>query len=134
MKRLRHMLCALCVGLVTLAWPPGTWAGGDGFDPDDHSEDEGPAHFGFVKDERGKPVRDAKVSASFKNTFTLVTRTNATGAFRVRGFKKDINPNDIVITCSKEGYKQERTIRRPPPKTPKKPIRSVETECRLRRL
>jgi len=134
-KRLRNFLCALCVGLgAATAMLPAAWAGGDGFDPDDHSEDEGPAHFGFVKDERGKPVRDAKVSASFKNTFTLVTRTNATGAFRVRGFKKDINPNDIVITCSKEGYKQERTIRRTPPKSAKKPLRSVETECRLRRL
>ena len=48
-KRLRQMLCALCVGLaVTIAGLPGAWAGGDGFDPDDHSEDEGPAHFGFV--------------------------------------------------------------------------------------
>jgi Carboxypeptidase regulatory-like domain len=128
-------LCALCVVLAAAAaMAPGARAGGDGFDPDDHSEDEGPAHFGFVKDERGRPVRDAKVSASFKNTLTLVTRTNATGAFRVRGFKKDIDPKDIVITCSKDGYKQERTVRRPPPKTAKKPLRSVETECRLRRV
>ena len=52
------------------------------------------------------PVRDAKVSASYKNSLTLVTRTNATGAYRVRGFKKDININDIIISCSKDGYKQ----------------------------
>lgn len=129
--------------MLAFAWVSGAWAGGEGFDPDDHSEDEGPAHFGFVKDERGRPVRDAKVSASFKNSFTLVTRTNATGAFRLRGFKKDINPNDIVITCAKEGYKQERVFRRPPTRAAAaaaaaakgkgKPLRAVETECRLRR-
>jgi hypothetical protein len=113
--------------------PLHAWAGGEGFGPDDHSEDEGPAHFGFVKDEKGRPVRDARVSASYKNSLTLVTRTNSTGGYKVRGFKKDINPGDIVIACSKEGYKQDSVFRRPPMKN-KKPLRSVETECRLRRL
>ena len=135
MTRLQHTFCLFCL-VLAFAWAPNAWPGGDGFDPDDHSEDEGPAHFGFVKDERGKPVRDAKVSASYKTSLTLVTRTNATGAFRVRGFKKEINPSDVVITCSKEGYKQERVFRRPPMKLAKgaKPQRAVETECRLRRL
>ncbi len=132
MIHLCYYFCSLCLALA-FAGAPHAWAGGEGFDPDDHSEDEGPAHFGFVKDERGKPVRDAKVSASYKNSLTLVTRTNATGAFKVRGFKKDINPGDIVIACSKEGYKQDRVFRRPPVKG-KKLIRSVETGCWLRRL
>ena len=78
------------------------------------------------------PVRDAKVSASYKNSLTLVTRTNATGAYRVRGFKKEININDIVITCAKDGYKQIRVFRYPLAKG--KPVKSVETECRLQRL
>jgi len=117
---------------VAVAWAPsGARAGGEGFGPDDHAPDEGPAYFGFVKDERGAPVRDAKVSASYKTSLTLVTRTNATGGYKVRGFKKEISPSDVVITCAKEGYRQLRVLRRPPPKG--KPVLSVETECRLQR-
>ncbi len=108
-------------------------AGGDAFGgPDEHNPDEGPAYFGFVKDAGGVPVRDAKVSASYKNNLTLVTRTGATGAYKVRGFKKGISPDDITISCSKEGYKQIRVFRYPPPKG--RPVKSVETECRLQRV
>jgi len=124
--------CFLACFALAAAWAPsGARAGGEGFGPDDHAPDEGPAYFGFVKDERGMPVRDAKVSASYKTSLTLVTRTNATGAYKVRGFKKEISPSEIVITCGKEGYRQLRVLRRPPPKG--KPVQSVETECRLQR-
>jgi len=119
------------LALLTLGTVPEGWAGGDNFGPDDHGPDEGPAYFGFVKDARGTPIRDAKVSASYKNSLTLVTRTNAIGAYRVRGFKKEIPPDDVVISCSKEGYKQLRVVRRPLVKG--RPVKSVETECRLER-
>ena len=113
--------------------PPGAWAGADAADGhDDYNPDEGPPFWGFVKDERGVPVRDAKVSASYKNTVTLVARTNATGAYRVRGFEKDISPDDVVISCSKNGYRQIRVFRYPLPRG--KPVRSVETACRLQKL
>jgi len=72
------------------------------------------------------------VSASYQTSLTLVTRTNATGAYKVRGFKKEISPNDVTITCAKDGYKQIRVFRRPLVKG--KPVRSVETECRLQRV
>jgi hypothetical protein len=125
--------CALvCLALLTIVAPFGAWAGGGSFgEPDDHGPDEGPGYFGFVKDERGAPVRDAKVTAAYKTNLSLVTRTNATGAYRVRGFKKDISPNDITISCAKDGYKQIRIFRRPFAKG--RPIKSVETECRLQR-
>jgi carboxypeptidase family protein len=106
-------------------------AGPDALDGhDEHAPDEGPAYWGFVKDTSGVPVRDAKVSASHKS-LTLVTRTTATGAYRVRGFKKDVSPDEVVISCSKEGYRQARVFRYPLPKG--KPVKSVETECRLQR-
>ena len=125
-------LCFLASLTLVAVWAPsGAWAGGDAFGPDDHSPDEGPSYFGFVKDERGAPVRDAKVSASYKTSLTLVIRTNATGAYKIRGFKKEISPNDVTITCAKEGYRQVRVFRRPLPKG--KPVLSVETECRLQR-
>lgn len=128
--RLRNFLA--CLGLLIAGAGPGAWAGGDTFEPDEHGPDEGPAYWGFVKDAAGKPVVDAKVSASYKNSLTLVTRTNAIGAYRVRGFKKEISPNDIVIACSKDGYKQIRVFRRPLVKG--RPVKSVETECRLQRV
>ena len=125
----RFALLAAFAAAVSL----GAWAGGSSFgEPDDHAPDEGPGYFGFVKDERGQPVRDAKVTVSYKTNLSLVTRSNIAGAYRVRGFKKDINPNDVTVTCSKEGYKQIRVFRRPFPKG--KPVRSVETECRLQKL
>ena len=57
-------------------------------------------------------------------------RTTATGQYRVRGFKKDINVTDVTISCSKDGYKQLRVVRLPL----RKPIKSVEIECRLQKL
>ena len=130
MKRSNRSACFLaCFALAALWGSPSARAGGEGFGPDDHSPDEGPAFFGFVKDARGAPVKDAKVSASYKTSLTLVTRTNATGAYKVRGFKKEISPSEITISCSKEGYRQVRTFRRPLAKG--KEIKSVETECRL---
>ena len=49
----------------------------------------------------------------------------------MRGFNKDVNPDEVVISCSKEGYRQVRVFRYPLPKG--KPVKSVETECRLQR-
>jgi hypothetical protein len=108
------------------------WAGADADGHDENDPNEGPPFWGFVKDERGVPITDAKVSASNKsNNLTLVTRTTATGAYRVRGFMKDVKPDEVVISCSKDGYKQARVFRYPLPKG--KPVKSVETECRLQR-
>ena len=106
------ILCLLaCLSLLAAA--PLARAGSDSDSHDENNPDEGPPFWGFVKDEKGVPVRDAKVSASYKNSLTLVTRTSATGHYRVRGFKKEININDIVITCAKDGYKQARVYRFP---------------------
>ena len=104
-------------------------AGPDALDGHDEPE-EGLVYWGFVKDQGGVPVRDAKVSATHKN-LTLVTRSTATGAYRLRGFKQDVKPEEVVISCAKEGYRQIRVFRYPPPKG--KPVKSVETECRLQR-
>src|SRR5258705_9825241 len=132
MKLLIRPSCLLaCLAVIGACVAPVALAGGDSFEPDEHLPDEGPAYFGFVKDLRGAPLRDAKVSASYKNSLTLVTRTNATGAYKVRGFKKEISPSDVTISCSKEGYKQVRVFRRPLIKG--RPLKSVETECRLER-
>ena len=98
---------------------------------DDHHDDEGPSYFGFVKDGRGAPVPDAKVTASVKNGVAYITRTTAAGLYKFAGFSKQINPNDVSISCAKDGYKQTRVLRRPAPKA--ETVKAIETECRLER-
>jgi hypothetical protein len=116
--------------LASLAFPPAALAGGEMLgDLDDH-HDEGPSYFGFVKDARGAPVADAKVTANVKNGVAFITRTTPAGLYKFAGFSKQISPNDVVISCAKDGYKQTRVVRRP---VPKGEIKAVETECRLER-
>lgn len=120
------IVTCMCVASTAL------WAGGSGFgDDDDPSEDEGPAYFGFVKDSGGATVPDAKVTVAVKDRGGVVTRTDAIGAYKVPGFGKEISPNDVEVTCEKQGYKQSRTLRRPlPPADSKIP---VETDCFMQR-
>ena len=116
--------------LASLAFPHAALAGGEMLgDLDDH-HDEGPSYFGFVKDARGAPVADAKVTANVKNGVAFITRTTPAGLYKFAGFSKQISPNDVVISCAKDGYKQTRVVRRP---VPKGEIKAVETECRLER-
>lgn len=104
------------------------WAGGSGLDEQDDA-DAGTPFFGFVKDldARGKAIPDAKVVAEIKGgNASLVTRTDAQGHFRIAGFGKDIDPNTVEITCSKEGYKLQRAARRRLSSDPGSP---VEVDC-----
>ncbi len=120
------VVVGMCVASTAL------WAGGSGFgDDDDPGEDEGPSYFGFVKDAGGGTVPDAKVTVAVKDRGGVVTRTDALGAYKVPGFGKEISPNDVEITCEKQGYKQTRVLRRnlPPPDS-KIP---VETDCHMQR-
>jgi len=123
------LVLAACVLTLLLASTPGARAGGDMVGEDDH-HDEGPSYFGFVKDARGAPVADAKVTANVKNGIAFITRTTAAGLYKFGGFSKQVKPDDVTISCAKDGYKQARVIRRP---LPKGEVKAVETECRLER-
>jgi hypothetical protein len=105
------------------------WAGGDQDDHHHDHEQDGPRFFGFVKDTAGKIVRDAKVTAQIKGLGQVMTRTDATGVYKLPAFGKDIAPDRIAISCSKDGYKQARTLTRTP--LTKKPLTAVEIECIL---
>jgi len=100
-------------------------------DHDDAAKAAGPAYFGFVKDARGTIVPDAKVSAELKNKGTVVTRTDITGAYKLPGFGKEVSPDDVVISCGKEGFKQLRVLRRT---TNAATATAIEIECTLQRL
>src|SRR3984957_18854701 len=123
---------SLLVGLALLV-PLGVagvaWAGGASLDDDDEDQSNaGVSFFGFARDlDRGGGVADAKVSAEIKNrNASLVTRTDDQGHFKFSGFSKDIDPKDVEITCSKEGLKLQRTMRRQPPG---ENATSIEVDC-----
>jgi len=109
-----------------------TWPGGDSEFGADHSHDDGPNYFGFVKDTSGRVISDAKVTAEIKGLGSVIARTNATGAYRLPGFGNHISPNNVTISCSKDGYKQTRSCMRTPPG--KKPVTENEVECSMQRL
>jgi len=117
----------LLLGIVGTAWAGGSNDEG----PDDH-QDAGLSYFGFVKDTTGKVIADAKVTAEIKGLGSVIARTNATGAYKLPGFGKDISPKNVTISCSKEGYKQTRSFTRTP--LNKKPLTAIEIECTMQRV
>jgi hypothetical protein len=100
-------------------------------DDDDNGESRGPYFFGFIRDSDGSSVPDAKVTATVKAGGALVTRSNGMGVYKIPGFGKDINPDDIDISCSKEGYKPDGVLRRP--RDPSDTTDPVEIECTLKK-
>ena len=107
-------------------------AGGVGFtDEELNSAGDGPAFFGFVRLVDGPGVADAKVTAEIKNRGALVTRTDILGVYKIPGFGKDVNPDDVIISCAKDGYKQANVLRRPHTAGDTKD--PVEVECYLQK-
>lgn len=93
--------------------------------------DEGPGYTGVVLDTAGRPVDDARVTATSRDGLAMTTRSNAAGLYNLPGFNKRINADEVKISCAKPGYRQVRVVRRPAPGGP--PPRAVETECRLQK-
>ena len=69
------------------------------------------AFFGFVKDTNGGSVPDATVTLAAKGRDAVVVRTNAMGIYRV-SLGKEVAANDVVVSCTKAGFKQVRVARR----------------------
>ena len=115
--------------MLTISTP--VWSGGSSDEPDVH-HDDGPSYFGFVKDSKGKIVPDAKVTAEIKGRGSVVTRSDKLGTYKLPGFGKEVSPNNVTISCSKEGYRQIRTFRRT--QASKAPIVAIQVECTMERL
>jgi hypothetical protein len=132
MKFDRAWLRVTLIAAFMLALPGLLCAGGVGFgDDDDTSADEGPSYFGFVREVDGPGVADAKVTAELKDRGALVTRTDIMGVYKIPGFGKDINPDDVTISCAKEGFKEANVLRRPRAEGDTKD--PIEVECYLKR-
>ena len=128
-RTIRNSL-AVAVSCLAFGWMTAAPAGGAGLDGMDEDDDRGSPFFGEVKDVKsGQNVEDARVVAELSSGgAALVTRSDAEGRYRIAGFGKDINPDDVIIACSKEGYKSLDTIRNRLSDDPNAPI---EVDCLL---
>ena len=77
-------------------------AGGDDYDAANDTEDKGPVYFGFVRDNRGSPVADARVVLQPKSGEALVLKSNVLGLYRSH-VSKGVRPDDIDVSCDKNG-------------------------------
>jgi hypothetical protein len=122
-----HRFCfALGIVLSLLLARTPVWSGGDQDDDHDHERD-GLQFFGFVKESGGRVVRDARITAQIKGLGAVIARSDATGVYKLPSFGKNVTPDHVSISCSKDGYKQVRTITRT--SLTKKPLTAVEIEC-----
>ena len=106
------------------------WSGGDDYDAMNDTEGKGPAYFGFVKDTRGSPVSNATVTLSGKSGDPVVLKSNVLGLYRSH-LSKDVSPDDVQLSCEKQGYKQAGVLRRAPPGSKDM---NIEINCTLQRL
>jgi hypothetical protein len=118
-------LAALALlGLICGA-PSAATAGGVALDEDDHDH---AYYFGFVKDMDGSAVPGAKVAAKLKN-ISIITHSDVLGAYKIPVFNADLKPEDVGLSCSKDGYRQADVIRRSAPGGDGK--EPVEIDCTL---
>src|SRR5262245_50932141 len=92
---------ALAAAMLIAACVPSAWAGGDDYDAENDKEGHGPAYFGFVRDNRGSPVAEARVVLKPKGGAAPVEiKTNVLGLYRSH-VNKDVKPDDVEISCEK---------------------------------
>jgi hypothetical protein len=99
------------IGLA-LVFPVSVWAGGELTDEDKDDGDTTTGPYGFVKDSRGNPIPEAAVTVDIKNRGQLVTQTNILGAYKIPTFGIEIKPEEVTISCKKDGYKQVSVVER----------------------
>ena len=122
------LLGVAVLGSVTAARAGGQMTFGDNTNT---SANDGPPFFGFVRDADGAAVGDARVTATVKSGGAVVTTSNSIGVYKVAGFAKSINPDDIAISCAKDGYKQANVMRRP--NAPGDMTDPIEVDCVLQK-
>ena len=121
---IRH---ALIVSFLLIGASGGAFAGGGGFGMDEDGDTGGPPFFGIVKDQAGASVPDTKITATIaKMNSSLVLRSDATGHFFIKGFDKSVDPADVEITCTKDGYQQSVAT-----KTPTAGMAPIQVVCVL---
>ncbi|HEX3972905.1 MAG TPA: carboxypeptidase-like regulatory domain-containing protein [Stellaceae bacterium] len=103
--------------LAALAAAGAAHAGGGSFgaDDDDTDANAGPPFLGLVQDDSGKNLADVRITVTIASmNSTLVLRSDTVGHFFVRGFDKSVDPKDVKIVCSKDGYADATATTSPP--------------------
>jgi hypothetical protein len=121
-------LIATGAALTALALP--ALGGGDDYDALNDEEGKGPVYYGFVRDNRGSPVADARVVLQPKTGEPMVLKSNVLGLYRSH-VSKGVVPDDITVSCDKNGFKQVKVARRNPPGATDM---NIETNCTMQRL
>jgi hypothetical protein len=124
------MRLMLMAGIVLVTAGSSAFAGGDEYDAAKDVENLGPAYFGFVRDGRGSPISDAQVMLQPNGGEAITIKTNVLGLYRSH-IRKDVVPDDVSVSCTKQGFKQERVYRRTPPGSKDM---FIETDCTLQKL
>jgi hypothetical protein len=120
----------LLTGALLFLAPGAAVAGGDDYDATADTEGKGPAYYGFVRDQRGSPVSDARVVLRAKSGEPVVLKSNVLGLYRSH-LSKEIRPDEVEVSCAKDGFKQVRVARR---NAPGANDMNIETNCTLQRL
>jgi len=120
-KDTKNIVSCLLLLLMTLSVH--VQAGGleDGY-PDDTSVN-GPAFFGFVRDERGTHIPKAKVILKENGGTTVQVISNVLGVYRTH-ISVNVKVEAVTISCEKAGYKQLKLVRRQ-----QKTNKLIETDC-----
>ena len=124
----------IAIGLMTgwaIVYPITAWAGGELTDEDKDDGDTTTGTYGFVKDTRGNALPEATVTVDIKNRGQLVTQTNILGAYKIPTFGIEIKPEEVTISCKKDGYKQVSVVQR---ESMGEPAAGFEVECTLQKL
>ncbi len=119
----------LVAALVLAA--PAARAGEADFQEEDIAE-HGTPYFGDAKDIKGlTPLEGVRFKAQLKGTsrFFLIS-TDDEGRFRRNGLGNDVDSDNVVVTCEKDGYRTVDLLRR---RTSSKRNAPVEVECLLER-
>ncbi len=117
----QKIICSLSIGLISFSAM--TLAGGleDGY-PDDTSVN-GPAFFGFVRDDRGSHLPKATVTLKENAGPSVKVVSNILGVYRTH-IRPEVKVEAVTISCEKAGYKQLKLVRRP-----QKTSKLIETDC-----
>lgn len=119
---------AATIFAVAASLSPRVFAGAGALEGDN---DQGVPYFGVVRDDRGNPVPEAKVTVDFKvGGAMLITRADDGGKYSLATFSADADPKDVTITCAKTGYAFVETIPRDPNAKKGDP---VEADCILKK-
>ncbi len=117
MIRSFRIVATAAILAMAMIWS-GTARSGEG-EYDASSENHGPVFFGIAADARGKVMADVRVTLTAKDQEPVVLKTTVLGLYRGH-FKAEVRPEDVQVTCQKDGYRTTRVIRR-----------GIQTNCTL---